>query len=222
MDILIVDDDIVDQMAIKRTLLNSMHDYHIQEADSAESALQLLNQTAFDVILLDYNLPCMNGIELVIKFRGNEKINHSAIIMLSNSDSEQLLVDCVNAGAQDFILKSELSSADINRALIQAKKRFELEHQIYNSYMQVKYMAEKDSLTGLSNRYHFDQSLKQAIKNNARGQSNVAIMLLDLDHFKYINDSFGHDVGDQLLIEVSKRIKGELRQGQVCARLGGG
>jgi len=123
MNILIVDDDHVDRIAIKRTLLKSMNKYNIQESDSAELALQILSHTSFDMILLDYSLPCMNGIELIIKFRANNKINKAAIIMLSNSnsDSEQLLVDCVNAGAQDFILKSALSSSDINRAIIQAK-----------------------------------------------------------------------------------------------------
>lgn len=221
MKILIIDDDSFDRMAIKRSLMLSSNKYVIEETSTAEDAVRLLTDSYFDVAMLDFDMPLMNGVELVAKLKSLNGRSMTTIIMLSNSNSEQLLIDCINAGAHDFLLKSEVTENTVNRAIIQATKRFELENAVYSSYCIMKNMAEKDSLTGLSNRYHFDESLQDLIKKSERCKSNIGVMLLDLDHFKNINDTFGHDIGDRLLIEVTQRIQSELRAGQVLARLGG-
>ena len=131
------------------------------------------------------------------------------------------MLECINAGAQDFLLKEEVTSRHLVRCIRQCHKRFELEKKLYQSYHQVKELAEHDQLTGLCNRYHFEESLR-ALLVNERGHSGyLAVMLLDLDNFKLINDNFGHATGDQLLIELANRVTHRFRESELFARLGG-
>lgn len=221
MNILIVDDDVVDRAIIKRVLKKNKDVSSLQEACSVDEGLKATEQGGFDVILLDYRMPKVNGIEMVIKLRSRPNLGETAIVMMSSSDDEVLALSCLQAGAQDFITKSEITASKLKRSLIQAKERFELEKKVNESFCQVKKLAEKDSLTGLSNRYHFEEALKVSIANNMRFDSTVALLLLDLDHFKNVNDSYGHDVGDKLLKHVVNSIQQCLRGNELFGRLGG-
>lgn len=222
MNILLVDDDYTDREIIKRTLTkNNGDEFILQEACSADEGLQAAQDKIFDVLLLDYSMPKINGIEMIVELRSRPNLGETAIIMISASDDEVLALSCLQAGAQDFITKSELTPSKLKRAIIQAKKRFELEKKVYDSFCQVRELAEKDSLTGLSNRYHFEEALKISVANNKRFQSNIALLLLDLDHFKNVNDTYGHEVGDKLLKYVVNLIKQCLRGNELFGRLGG-
>ncbi|MCF2857106.1 EAL domain-containing protein [Pseudoalteromonas sp. SMS1] len=220
--LLVVDDDVIDRKTIIRTLSKEQNNYDIVEADSADDAYIYLDQMHFDVILMDYNMPQINGVEAIVKLRSQPQLKHTAIVMISNLYNESLVLDCINAGAQDFLLKQEVTSTQLTRSILQARKRHELEQQLYDSYRQVKQLAEKDPLTGLHNRFHFDEMLNRLLlARQRRKREIVAVMMLDLDKFKHINDNFGHEVGDQLLIAVADRIKEVLRENELLARLGG-
>jgi diguanylate cyclase (GGDEF)-like protein len=221
MKILLVDDDSVDREIVKRALKSSSDKMTIVEVTTAGQGLVALEQEQFDVVLLDYMMPQVDGIEMVIELRDKSDLGDTAIIMISMSDDEQLAIDCIQAGAQDFIAKTDISPSKLKRAIIQAQKRFELEKKLFDSYCQVKELAEKDSLTGLYNRYHFDKALKIYLANNMRFEKSVALLLMDLDHFKNINDSYGHDAGDELLKKVVTRVNSGLRGNELFARLGG-
>jgi diguanylate cyclase (GGDEF)-like protein len=221
LDILLVDDDAIDREMIKRALRNNQDLTRLHEVCSAEEGLKAAEHNRYDVLLLDYRMPRVDGIEMVIELRGRPNLGETAIVMMSASDDEVLALSCLQAGAQDFITKSEITSAKLQRSIIQAKKRFELEKKLYDSYCEVRELAEKDSLTGLSNRYHFEEALKVSIDNNMRFQSNIALLLLDLDHFKNINDTYGHETGDKLLKHVASRISQCLRGNELFGRLGG-
>ncbi|KZN56456.1 hypothetical protein N474_11965 [Pseudoalteromonas luteoviolacea CPMOR-2] len=220
--LLVVDDDVIDRKTIIRTLSSEQNNYDIVEADSADDAYAYLEKMHFDVILMDYNMPQINGVEAIVKLRSQPQLKHTAIVMISNLYNEPLVLDCINAGAQDFLLKQEVTSTQLTRSILQARKRHELEQQLYDSYRQVKQLAEKDTLTGLHNRFHFDEMLNRLLlARQRRKREIVAVMMLDLDKFKHINDNFGHEVGDQLLIAVAGRIKEVLRENELLARLGG-
>jgi len=220
-DVLLVDDDLIDRETVKRALRNNEDVSKLVEVCSAEEGLRAVEHEHFDVLLLDYRMPQTDGIEMVIELRGRPNLGETAIVMMSTSDDEALALSCLQAGAQDFITKGEITSAKLQRSIIQAKKRFELEKKLYDSYCQVRELAEKDSLTGLSNRYHFEEALKVSICNNMRFQSNIALLLLDLDHFKNINDTYGHEMGDKLLKHVVNRVSHCLRGNELFGRLGG-
>ncbi|MDQ7051339.1 MAG: EAL domain-containing protein [Enterobacterales bacterium] len=221
MNLLIVDDDIVDRAHIKRTLRRFDTQYQIVEAENVNSALSLLNTMEFDAILLDYNMPQRNGIELLLELRKENNDKASAIIMMSTSEEEELAMECLKAGAQDFIAKSDITGFRLKRAIMGAKARFEMEVKLQNSYEKVKQLAEHDSLTQLANRYLFDESIKRAIANNHRKTYKIALLLFDLDHFKDVNDNYGHDIGDLLLKKVVRRVRSCMRGPELFARLGG-
>jgi diguanylate cyclase (GGDEF)-like protein len=219
--ILIVDDDAVDREALKRALRGNANVKQLTEAKSFADGLEKVNKNHYDVLVVDYYLPDKNGIELVIELRSKPNLGNTAIVMVSNSDDESIALECLQVGAQDFITKSDITADKLTRAFIQAQKRFELEKKLHESFCQVRELAETDSLTGLANRYHFEEALKVSIANNFRSQNIIALLLLDLDHFKKINDSYGHETGDKLLQSVASRITQCLRGNELFARLGG-
>ncbi len=221
MDILLVDDDAVDRQSIKQVLEQNPSITRLSEAETVEQGLCLLNEHNYDVILLDYRMPEVNGIEMVTRLRDRPNLGQTAIVMMSKSDDEQVALDCLHAGAQDFLQKKEITTVRLKQALLHARKRFELERELYESYRKVKDMAQTDALTGLYNRYHYEDALNNAIKNNKPQTHSVALMVLDLDRFKYVNDRYGHDAGDALLLEVVERIRRCLRGNEIFARLGG-
>jgi diguanylate cyclase (GGDEF)-like protein len=221
MNILLVDDDAIDREVVKRALRNNAEVSSLHEVSSAEEGLNAVENGRYDVLLLDYRMPQVDGIEMVIELRSRPNLGETAIVMMSASDDEVLALACLQAGAQDFIAKGEITAAKLKRSIIQAQKRFELEKKLYSSFCQVRELAEKDSLTGLSNRYHFEEALKVSIDNNKRAQTNIALLLLDLDHFKNINDTYGHETGDKLLKSTTARINQCLRGNELFGRLGG-
>ncbi|WP_282130586.1 two-component system response regulator [Pseudoalteromonas aliena] len=222
MYILIVDDDLVDRKLIRKMLISDGAQlHHITEVMCVSEGFQAIEKTHFDVILLDYNMPKEDGIEMLIEMRAKPKLGNTAIIMISSSENSSVAIECIEAGAQDFLPKGDITRSSLNKALIYAKKRFEAEQRMHDSYLAVKHMAERDQLTGLSNRYHFEEVLKVMIANNKRTKNCVALLALDLDNFKNINDTLGHNVGDEILIQTVTRINNCLRRDEGFARLGG-
>ena len=221
MKVLIVDDDVVDRQIVKRALLLGSVSYELVEAETVDEGLALYASQHFDLVMVDFRMPGRDGIELVMAIREGDKEKSSAVVMMSNSEDEQVALDAIRAGAQDFILKSELSASRLRRAILHAQTRFDLEQQLKSSFNEVKVLAERDPLTGLANRHLFDESLKISVANNRRHTHKLALLLIDLDNFKYVNDSFGHDVGDFFLKRVVIRINSCLRGNELFARLGG-
>ena len=200
MEILVVDDDSIDREIIRESLtLSSKGTHNITEAGSVRESLAAIENVRFDVILLDYRMPGADGIELVIEIRSKPNLGETAIVMTSGTDDNHLALDCIEAGAQDFISKEDITKGKLEKAILHARKRFEIEQRMHKSFVQVKKMAEKDPLTGLSNRYHFEETMKMMLANNNRTEHKVALLALDLDDFKNINDTMGHCAGDQLL-----------------------
>lgn len=221
MEILVVDDDIVDRENIKRLLSKFGEECYLKEANSVNQALSFCQQQDFDVILLDYRMPQRDGVELVIELSQRRREQSNVIVMMSNSDDEKLAIECIQAGAQDFLIKKDVNPLRLRRSIIQAQKRFELEKELRASFRKVKNLAERDQLTSLANRYLFEESLKVALANKNRASGELVLVLFDLDNFKFVNDSYGHSVGDKLLVGLANRIRNCLRGNELFARLGG-
>ena len=219
--ILIVDDDMVDREMVKRLLIKSEQNFVIDEAKDVDEGLSLYDKNGHDIVLLDYRMPRRNGIEMIIELRTHIREYGSAIVMMSSAEDNKLAINCIEAGAQDFIPKSEITTQRLFNALIHAKARFELEQELRQSYLQSKDLAEKDCLTGLANRFVFEESLQVAVANNPRSEFKLGLILFDIDYFKTINDVHGHDIGDHVLKEVSNRVSRCLRDEELFSRLGG-
>ena len=219
--ILIVDDDLVDYEMILRTLKKSNLEFKITHAASVDEGIDAFKVSAFDIVLLDYKMPTRDGIEMVIELRDLPKNESSAIIMMSASEDEDLALACIKAGAQDFLTKREITVSRLRRSMQQAKTKYDLEIELHNSYQRIKQLAESDPLTGLANRYMFDENIRIAVAENQRNKAYLALLLFDLDNFKAVNDTHGHDTGDALLQEVSARIQTVLRGNEFFSRFGG-
>ncbi|QMV16723.1 putative bifunctional diguanylate cyclase/phosphodiesterase [Vibrio spartinae] len=221
MDILIIDDDAVDRMSAIRTLRKSeLALDRIDQSDTAAEGIRLASEHNYDVILLDYQIPPSNGIEILREIRGGNDYS-TAIVMLSHSNDERLALACVEAGAQDFIMKSEVTSSRLKRAILISQERHSLEQEVRSSHDQLRYIAERDSLTGLRNRYFFDETLRDAVTRNSRTGEQLVLLLLDLDNFKKVNDVLGHQAGDRLLQEIARRLEQPIRESDKLCRLGG-
>ncbi|MBO2563714.1 MULTISPECIES: putative bifunctional diguanylate cyclase/phosphodiesterase [Shewanella] len=220
MNLLLIDDDEIDRAAIIRALDQSSLAFKVMEANCAQSGLEFACQQRFDGILLDYMLPDANGLEVLSRL--NESAGEqTAVVMISRYEDDKLAQRCIELGAQDFLLKDEVNTSRLTRAIRNAKQRASMALALRQSHEKLKELAEHDSLTKLVNRYGFELCLNRTLSQVKRHQDMLAVILLDLDDFKGINDTLGHQVGDILLVEVANRLSAALREGDLIARLGG-
>jgi diguanylate cyclase len=221
MRLLLVDDDELDRMAVVRVLQNPKLVKDIVHASTAVRALKLYDESTFDVVLLDYRLPDMECLD-VLNLLTQHSEKHAAVVILTGmEDNEVIERRCIFAGAQDFLLKKELSERHLTKALVHAQARHALNTKLIDSHRRLKYLVENDPMTGLSNRYFFEEHLRGAIQRAHRLNFQLGLIYLDLDNFKLINDSLGHESGDQLLKQVALRLLSVVREGDVVCRLGG-
>ncbi|MGI2852963.1 putative bifunctional diguanylate cyclase/phosphodiesterase [Shewanella algae] len=220
MNLLLIDDDEIDRAAIIRALDQSSLAFKVMEANCAQRGLEFACQQRFDGILLDYMLPDANGLEVLSRL--NESAGEqTAVVMISRYEDDKLAQRCIELGAQDFLLKDEVNTSRLTRAIRNAKQRASMALALRQSHEKLKELAEHDSLTKLVNRYGFELCLNRTLSQVKRHQDMLAVILLDLDDFKGINDTLGHQVGDILLVEVANRLSAALREGDLIARLGG-
>lgn len=221
MKLLLIDDNELDRQAIVRTFKKSEWNIQITQASSANTGLIEFETDDFDAVLLDYRLPDMDGLD-TLRLLVRHPNHHAAIIILTGAmEDDELEQQCIEAGAQDVLFKSEISHKHLTRAIVHARTRHLLERELFESHQRLRTLAENDSLTGLANRYYFDESLRTAIPRANRLNDQLALLFLDLDNFKIINDSMGHDAGDELLKEVARRLLHVVRNGDIVCRLGG-
>lgn len=221
MNVLLVDDDAVDREHIRRELAKSDPHMHVYEAESVEAGMALFEAHSFDIILLDYFMPKRDGMEMLIEFRTRPKSSTAAIIVMSHSENEQLASECIYNGAQDFMVKPEITGKRLHRVIAYAQIRFELERKLRTAYEEKKYLESRDVLTGLANRYSFDQALTNYLEADAETDWQLGVVLIDLDNFRLVNDSFGHTVGDEVLKRVAAIIQRCVKPKAFLSRLGG-
>jgi len=222
MRLLLIDDDEVDRMAVIRTLKKGTTNVsEVITAATASEGLELAYREHFDAILLDYRLPDQDGLA-VLKALRSGNFESGTVVMLSRQEDETLAERCLEAGAQDFLLKDEVNGRRLLRAVRQARQRYQIQEALNRSREQLLELAVHDPLTGLLNRRGFDNAMKKELARAQRSNSNeLALLLLDLDDFKSVNDIHGHATGDLLLIEVAQRLDTVIRDNDYLCRLGG-
>ena len=221
MKLLLIDDNEIDREAVRRTLRHYQETIEIEEASTAEAGINKFETGFYDVVLLDFLLPDMDGHD-VLRRLTHHKERHSAIIVITGIyDDARFEQTCIESGAQDVVMKTDLSFKHLSRAILHARTRHLLERELYESQQRLKVLAENDNLTGLSNRYYFDKSLRAALSRAERHRTKLALIFIDLDDFKMINDSYGHDVGDEMLKNIARILQSMMRAGDDVCRLGG-
>ena len=213
MKILLVEDDANDAELLESLLKRQRRkDIDLEHVSLLKTALERLECGAPDIILLDLNLPDSAGLRSVKEIRNASP--DVPIVVLSGQDDEDFAIEILNHGVQDYLVKWEGNARTILRAI-----RYAIERK--RSDMRLNYLAHYDRLTGLSNRQYFHEQIEKAISRAQRCNHRVALLFLDLDNFKSVNDTLGHDAGDQVLVQTAQRLQKCIRAGDTIARLGG-
>lgn len=211
--ILLVEDNDIDARLTQDILAEwSLEEFSITHVTRLSDAFCYLARARFDAVLLDLSLPDGYGLSTVRQMHAaNPTI---AIIVLSGLNDQTLALQAVQNGAQDYLVKGEGPSEILARSIRYAIERKRAEQRL-------TYLAQYDQLTGLVNRTLFRDRLIQAMARSKRLQQPLGLMLLDLDQFKPVNDTLGHNVGDQLLKAVAERLQECVREVDTVARMGG-
>ncbi|MBL1275927.1 MAG: EAL domain-containing protein [Ectothiorhodospiraceae bacterium] len=188
-------------------------------APSLREARECLKSRPYDVMLVDLTLPDSSGLDTVTQLV--EVQPNAPVVVMTGMQDEALALRIVQEGAQDYLVKGQIDSTLLVRTLRHAIERNNLLVALAQAKYQQEELATHDSLTGLPNRLLFQGRLSHAIDLARRHEKQLAVMFIDLDHFKHINDSLGHNMGDLLLKTFADRLKSCLRQSDTAARFGG-
>ena len=209
--ILIVDDDRSMRLALKNVFASE--DYQIEEAGNGMHAISMCQRNMPDLVLMDAMMPEVDGFTACERIRSLPGGADTPVLMITALENEESIVKAFAAGATDFIPKP------IHFAVL--KQRVSRLIQANKVEQHVKKLAYHDPLTGLPNRTNLMQQLRLMVNRATIEEKKIAILFLDLDRFKLINDTLGHDAGDILLKAVSERIGRCVRNQDFIARLGG-
>jgi diguanylate cyclase (GGDEF)-like protein len=218
LNILILEDVPTDAELVERELRKVNIAFSSKRVETKEAFLKELKDFAPDLILSDYTIPSFDGIT-ALKIT-QEKCPDVPFIFISGTLGEELAIETLKMGATDYVLKERLSrlAPAVRRALNEAEERTKRKR----AEEQLLHNAFHDALTGLPNRALFIDRLRQSIRRIRRRRDYLfAVLFLDLDNFKNINDDLGHMAGDQLLIAIARRLEACLRSSDTLARLGG-
>jgi diguanylate cyclase (GGDEF)-like protein len=173
--------------------------------------LEQLSAGGTVLVLLDLSLPDSFGLDTFAKVYAHSPT--VPIIVLTGNDDQTVALSAVKGGAQDYLVKGRL-----DRELLLRSMQYSIERKRYQ--VQLEHQANYDALTGLPNRNLLNDRLRQAVYAQ-RSPRNLAVVFMDLDHFKFVNDSLGHSTGDKLLKAMGERLRAALREGDTVGRVGG-
>jgi two-component system, cell cycle response regulator len=218
--VLLVDDD---ELVIER--LRSLVEaagFEVGTATHGADALESLRREFAPIVILDRNMPGMDGLELCRAIRdGTHYPGYVYIILCTAHDAEEEILAGLNSGADDYLSK-RASGAQLLARLGCARRILTLEQSLKHVIEERRRMAMTDSLTGAHNRRYFENHLRRELKRVRRFGGELTLVVLDIDHFKHINDRHGHAAGDAVLVEFVRRVHQCLpREFDWCARLGG-
>ncbi|HEY4037963.1 MAG TPA: EAL domain-containing protein, partial [Burkholderiaceae bacterium] len=209
--ILIADDDKATRVLLRRVM--EREGYRVVAAETGAEAVRLCQSVAADLILLDFIMPELDGVDACAQIRTLERYKATPVLMITSLDDDASIQRALVCGASDYITKPILLP------VLRQRVRHLLASRRAERFMM--HLAYHDSLTALPNREYFHQRLSEVLADRAPGAAQHAVMYIDLDQFKIVNDTCGHSAGDQLLRQLAHLLQTTLRKGDVLARLGG-
>lgn len=233
LNILVVDDDDLMMLArLSKQLTAAGH--KVAACKDGDSALKYALEHKPDLIITNWHMKPMDGIQLSKTLHSSTWGSSIYIIMLTSTEEESALIEAFNAGIDDYVttpisLKVLLARIRAGQRIITLQQEVEKERKDLQRYIaelavanrRLELMANTDVLTGLSNRRYSLNRLEQEWTSAQRNKRPISVLMLDLDHFKSVNDTFGHDAGDLVLIQAAKVIKKCVRATDIPCRLGG-
>ncbi len=219
MRVLIADDDDVLRRILQVRL--TRWGYDIVEARNGLEAYRILHASdAPKLAVLDWIMPGMDGVEVCKEIRQRENQPYTYLLLLTSKQRKEDLIAGMEAGADDYIAKP-FDPEELKLRLRAGRRILDLQAELLSARETLRYQATHDSLTGLLNRSAVIDALRNELERAGRQDTPLCLMLGDLDHFKDINDSYGHFVGDVVLTEAAQRIRSSLRAYDTVGRYGG-
>ncbi|HEX6767493.1 MAG TPA: diguanylate cyclase [Polyangiaceae bacterium] len=215
--VLLVDDDGVTRSVLAKLL--GVRGFEVIEAESGGTALKALSQAnAPRMAVVDWNMGTINGPELCRILRGRSPYIY--VVLTTAREGRKPLVEAMNSGADGYIQKP-VDADELEAWLVAGQRIVDLQDRLLKVQAELEQRATHDALTGVRNRGSLLEILGRELRRTRRTNSPTGIALFDVDHFKGVNDTHGHPVGDEVLIDVAKRCLGAVRDYDVFGRFGG-
>ena len=219
MRVLLAEDDLT-----SRTILTAIlrkWGYEVISAVDGEQALEMLKQPESPKLaLLDWSMPSLSGIEVCSRLRENPEFDSIYIIILTAKSEKKYIVEGLNAGANDYIVKP-YDNDELKARINVGKRMVEIQSELENAKSALIHEAMHDSLTGIFNRKAILDLLKKELSRTSRTNGVLGLGMCDLDHFKRINDKYGHQTGDEVLKGFTQIVNENLRDYDLIGRYGG-
>jgi diguanylate cyclase (GGDEF)-like protein len=218
MRILIADDDPVIRKIISKLVSDMGHEP--VTVNDGNSAIEQIKQHGYPVVVLDWMMPGMDGIDVCRAIRGIENGNICYIIMNSAREGSNSISEALKAGANDYITKTT-DSIELRARIGVGIRTAQLEIELVELNRRLIYLVRTDGLTGLLNHAAILKELDMELDRGRRDGSSTSVLMLDLDKFKAVNDTYGHQAGDKVLINFSEKLIEKCRSFDRIGRYGG-
>jgi len=221
MKILIAEDDVTSRLILENMLTKWGYDV-VSATDGNDAWDKLQEEDAPRLVILDWMMPGMEGIEICRKIRENAKSEdqYTYVTLLTAKESKENIVTGMDAGADDYITKP-FDQHELRVRVRAGQRIVQLQSELLEAKKDLLIQSRTDPLTGVLNRRAILSQLESELSRSKRGNTNISISMLDLDHFKKINDTYGHLAGDAVLRECMNRIGDSIRNYDSIGRFGG-
>jgi diguanylate cyclase (GGDEF)-like protein len=217
--ILIADDEAVSLRMLEKTLERAGYEV-TAVSDGRKAVEELCRPEGPRLALLDWVMPQLDGPAVCRTVRRKRSQRHVYLMLLTSKNSKEEIVEGLESGADDYLIKP-FDPGELKARLRTGRRILELEDNLLEAREDMRYKATHDSLTSLLNRGTILELLAGELNRKQRDKHSISIALGDLDHFKLVNDTYGHIVGDEVLREVARRMLGSVRSYDFVGRYGG-
>jgi diguanylate cyclase (GGDEF)-like protein len=207
--ILVVDDDIVSRAVVQKYLHKA--GFEVVCAGNGKEALTLLEEQFCPIVLTDWMMPEINGPELCRLIREKQTVGYIFIILMSARDSKNDIVSGLESGADDYLTKP-VHPAELVARIKTGIRILSLEQSLRNANEEIRILSITDPLTGCYNRTYLGERFAKELSRSQRYKHPLSVLLADIDFFKKVNDTYGHQAGDIILKEFSKCIMAQVRE----------
>jgi len=216
--VLVVDDDPIQQRIL--TSLLTRWGYEVETADDGEAAVERLAKSPVQLAIVDWMMPRMDGLELCRRIRAQHNEPYVYVLLLTARSQRDDVIQGLEAGADDYLTKP-VHHGELAVRVKTGRRIIDLQRQLLATQEQLRIQATHDALTGLLNRGALFDALGREHARARREGHSLSLIMIDLDHFKQVNDSWGHPAGDAVLQQAAQRISAACRGYDLVGRYGG-
>ena len=216
--ILVVDDSPIYRKLVEQSLSKEPHP--VLFAKNGREALEVFAEHQPAIVITDWTMPDISGLELCQRIRRDFQQQYAYVILVTGNTNKEQVIEGLAAGADDYLTKPFHSGELVARVGV-GRRIIELHRQVEAKTRQLEELALTDPLTGLPNRRAIDIWADRQLSAAARHDFPIWVAMVDLDHFKRINDTYGHDAGDRVLKRFAELLRSNTRHSNICGRLGG-